>query len=381
MRCLFFDIESSTGYFGDICEFGYVITNEKLDVISKENILINPNGRFCKRIMNEIVSYEKSEYKSKPDFTCYYEKIKEIVSSSDVVLGYSMTNDAIHLNAECKNYAKKCIDFNFYDVQRIVFEYDNSLIEIGLERALLKLNIKREGKPHNAMDDSYNTMLVLKSILDNLDFSLEELLKMVSHIEDKNINGIIESVEINHKNKKERIIERINKGKSIENDKMLSKIFNKYIKDVRMKKNSKSCLNGKKICVSKKFENGDFKDMMNLITLLARRGARYTIKESEADWYVKHQEDSNDSPRYNNVKHIINDGRKIKIIEFNELLKLLGVTLEDLLSTDLSILDYVVGGNSYERNRRYGYKLKKLRSANQSVYLKDFFKEEMSCYS
>ena len=44
MRVLFFDLEfahSKNG--GKICEFGYVVTNEKLEILRKENMIINPN--------------------------------------------------------------------------------------------------------------------------------------------------------------------------------------------------------------------------------------------------------------------------------------------------------------------------------------------------
>ena len=44
MRYLIFDIECCDGRH--ICEFGYVITNEKFEVLDKQVITINPEKKF-----------------------------------------------------------------------------------------------------------------------------------------------------------------------------------------------------------------------------------------------------------------------------------------------------------------------------------------------
>lgn len=45
MRYLFFDIECADGSKA-ICEFGYVLTDEKFNIIRKRNILIDPECHF-----------------------------------------------------------------------------------------------------------------------------------------------------------------------------------------------------------------------------------------------------------------------------------------------------------------------------------------------
>ena len=43
MRILFFDLEYASCKNGcKICEFGYVITNEKFEIIERNNLIINP---------------------------------------------------------------------------------------------------------------------------------------------------------------------------------------------------------------------------------------------------------------------------------------------------------------------------------------------------
>ena len=48
MEYIFFDIECANCFQGrgKICSFGYVITDESFNVISKNDILMNPHSRF-----------------------------------------------------------------------------------------------------------------------------------------------------------------------------------------------------------------------------------------------------------------------------------------------------------------------------------------------
>ena len=48
MKYVFFDIECSNSFVesSKICSFGYVLTDEKFNIIKKEDIFINPSGKF-----------------------------------------------------------------------------------------------------------------------------------------------------------------------------------------------------------------------------------------------------------------------------------------------------------------------------------------------
>ena len=45
---LFFDLECANCYnhVAKICEFGYVLTDDKLNIIAKENLIVNPMSPF-----------------------------------------------------------------------------------------------------------------------------------------------------------------------------------------------------------------------------------------------------------------------------------------------------------------------------------------------
>ena len=46
MKYLFFDIECADGGKATICSFGYVIADMDFKIIKREDIIMNPEGRF-----------------------------------------------------------------------------------------------------------------------------------------------------------------------------------------------------------------------------------------------------------------------------------------------------------------------------------------------
>lgn len=96
-----------------------------------------------------------------------------------------------------------------------------------------------------------------------------------------------------------------------------------------------SDLNGKSLCVSLNYEIGHFKEMLSLVQLLTNHNATYKMKASDNDIFVTcEMKDDEGNLRYcSRLKHVndaIKKGKDIKIISFDELLKALNVTEEEL---------------------------------------------------
>ena len=64
MKYLFFDIECANCFnnIGKICEFGYVMTDEKFKVLDKNLILINPNTKFDWYVAKNLLAHSKKQY-------------------------------------------------------------------------------------------------------------------------------------------------------------------------------------------------------------------------------------------------------------------------------------------------------------------------------
>ena len=78
MKYLFFDIETllAQNVNPRIVSFGYVLTDENFNEISKEDILINPkdNSKVVER--SKVRQWKQDETKDKEGFKVFYNKIK-----------------------------------------------------------------------------------------------------------------------------------------------------------------------------------------------------------------------------------------------------------------------------------------------------------------
>ena len=189
-KYLFFDIECSNGY--NICSFGYCIVNEKLKVIEKKDIVINPESKFVlaqkgQRARIQLAYPEEYFYKQ-DTFPSFYGKIKKLLSQSGyTVIGHSIQSDIYFLAFACKRYHLQSIKVEGFDTQRIYKEYTKSSQVASLERILTALEIDCDNLTlHKSSDDAHATFLVLRELCDREDKSLDELL---SSFEQCKVNG------------------------------------------------------------------------------------------------------------------------------------------------------------------------------------------------
>jgi len=124
MKYLFYDLEYATSKGGNIkiCEFGYVVTNEKFDVLERDNFIIDPN--ITRQdwdwwvIKNKLIR-KVNEYENSPAFPHFYSNIKRLIDNADYVIGHTLNGDAKALNIECQRYDMPSLDYDFYDVKNI----------------------------------------------------------------------------------------------------------------------------------------------------------------------------------------------------------------------------------------------------------------------
>ena len=133
MKYVFFDIECACVFknTAKICAFGYVITDETFRVLEKEDILINPKGKFhlTDRKGGEglVLPYEYEDFKKYPVFPAEYARIKALLEDKEaVVLGHATMNDVNYLNLETRRYHLPSFCFDYYDTQ---FFYMNTRSE------------------------------------------------------------------------------------------------------------------------------------------------------------------------------------------------------------------------------------------------------------
>ena len=144
MKYLFFDIECSvvSKNAAKICAFGYCLTDEKFNILEKEDLLINPQGGFHltdrKGTQGLVLPYEYASFKKYPTFLERAEKIYGLLQDPDtLVVGHATMNDVKYLNLESNRFQLPSFAFSFADTQ---FLYMNSIGEFSRFVGMTALN-------------------------------------------------------------------------------------------------------------------------------------------------------------------------------------------------------------------------------------------------
>lgn len=337
MRYLFFDIECCNGK--NICEFGYVITDDKFNILEKKDITINPETKFNltgrPNGRDLYLYYPESTYYKSYKFPHFYDDIKEIIEHPDqLIVGHAISNDAGFLRIACRRYKLEPINFKFADSQRMFSEFTNIRKSISLETAGENLNVEKPKYLHKSDDDSELTMNLVKGMCEQLDCTLEELIELCDSCSGKSENN-----EIKYDDSEIRQQKRYESAKSGINNNIRGRnyrMFLQYLDGVKPQGDIiESPINGKTLCVSLNYEIGHFKEMLSLVQLLTNHNATYKMRASDNDIFVTYdaRDDEGNIRHCSRLKHVndaIVESKDIKIISFDELLKILNVTEEEL---------------------------------------------------
>lgn len=151
-----------------ICAFGYVLCDEKFNIIVKEDILINPKGKFHltdgRGEHGLVLPYEYSEFKNYPVFPQVYKKIRALLEDkNNLVFGHATINDVNYLDLETRRFRLPSFEFDYSDSQLMYMTSVNDFSrQFGLEYITDSLDV--EFTPHRAADDAYATMRVTEAL-------------------------------------------------------------------------------------------------------------------------------------------------------------------------------------------------------------------------
>ncbi len=179
MRYLFFDIECCDGH--TICELGYIFTDENLQILEKNHILINPRKEFNltgrKDSKDVHLAYSEEEYRNSPTFAEVYDRIASIFNDKDCqVIGFSIESDINYLRRACSKSKKKQIILpKYYDFQDAYCNYAK-INSISLKNLASKFEIN-DLTWHNSVDDAYVVVCALKKVCELSNMTPKEFLK------------------------------------------------------------------------------------------------------------------------------------------------------------------------------------------------------------
>lgn len=287
MKYVFFDIECACVFknTAKICAFGYVVTDEKFNVLEKEDILIDPRGKFhlTDRKGGEglVLPYEYEDFKKHPAFPAEYARIKALLEDKEaVVLGHATMNDVNYLNLETRRYRLPSFRFDFYDTQ---FFYMNTqrcfTRQLGLGAMAEELGV--EFTPHRAVDDAYATMRVCEALVRRDGADTVPAFVERYHIRAGQIAGYKITPLASQGLKSylaERDEEREKRAKAHDE-------FYRYVNKYMHRRSKGGSLAGKVFCFSKEVEE-EVPLSVHLVAAIFASGGKYTSHPSECNVYI-----------------------------------------------------------------------------------------------
>ena len=315
MRLVFFDIECAGVHktYAKICAFGYVVCDEQFNIIEKEDILINPRGRFeltdRKGEKGITLPYEYSEFKKHPSFPAVYGRIKVLLEDKNAyVFGHAVLNDVKYLNLETRRFKLPSFKFRFNDSQLIFMTYKNDFSrQFGLESIAENLGV--EFTPHRAADDAYATMRIVEALCKVNNCTFEELLKLYKITSGKieNYNIIRPQAEAFRQYSKQKNIEKERRSRARVK-------FNNYYLKKRFVKGGK--LGGAVFTFTRAIED-DISVSLALVDKIYANGGKYTQQVEACAYFVQTEGDVSGRAK------TANSSENIKVLEIADLERLL----------------------------------------------------------
>ena len=362
MKYLFFDIECADGGKATVCSFGYVIADMEFNIIKREDIVINPEGRFCltgrEGRPDLQLAYPIATFKRAPNFKHFYNKIKALVENEEYyVVGHSIGDDVTYLNKACARYELEPFCFSYFDTQKMYRELTGDKKSISLENALAAFEIDEKFRYHQSVEDARATMFLLKVLLTKANASFEDYRTSTDRCTGKTANGKSEWDYTSPITEGRRLRECGLRGEKGDNVMLRGRrnhtLFLRYLDfgEAIGEKNSK--LAGKKISISMNYETGHFKEMVIIAGMIKAAGGEYVLKASSVDIFATFDcldEDGNlrRCSRGEYVRDAIQKGRNIEVITLDGLLELLGTSREEIEAAEPIDIEYLAD-NRYKR--------------------------------
>ena len=207
-KYLFFDAECCDGRH--ICSLGYVICDENLEIVEKQDLLINPEKPFSWHVVKKL-ALPRGAFFASQKFPDVAGKIADLFSGGLIALGWSVSNDYIFLQNACARYGLQFIEnAEFYDVQTLFMTLLNaeqnagqsagqSMGQVALERAMQQLFLPPISDKHKSDDDAEMTMHVLKKLCAERNVTAKELLDSCKESKGYIRDGVIKVWSFNQK--------------------------------------------------------------------------------------------------------------------------------------------------------------------------------------
>ena len=277
---VFFDLECANCHknVAKICEFGYVLADDNLNIIEADNLLINPKAPFNIYGFEKAglkLSYTQEEYKKHPPLKNRYPFIKSLLADpANNVFGYSVDSDAEYLASDCQRSGIYPCSFRFIDVMRLFKIYLKRTEKLSLDAVYTEFYGESDLTHHEAKNDSIMTLKVFRAFLDKSGVSLKDV-----------INGypLAHGELFFGKVVKDGTVFHYTPGNHLSPTN--KRILDEFMLSVRPSEKLKDPLN-KSFYFEKSFTKDHFAQLLVFADRLAELGGRLTFVMPKADYIV-----------------------------------------------------------------------------------------------
>lgn len=276
MKFLAFDIEAANGYMlSSICSVGVVIADEHFNVLSRENIWINPRTKYnlngTRANVGIDLGLDKALLKASPDFKHVYPRLKSLLTDTQyVVVGHAVDSDVRMLNKACERYRLPSIDFEFVCSQLLYKLYKGDKEVKGLSKIADELGIVFH--QHNSEEDAYVSLLTLKYLVEDSGLSVAQLVERYHVRVGSNVNFELSrpvSLEgqVSRKQVTQQAIGQI-------------KEFVSKVKVISSEYKNKT------FCLARSLELSLGEELKEALTKIVQKGGHYAAKLFKGNYYV-----------------------------------------------------------------------------------------------
>ena len=370
MKYLFFDIECASrdkAGRNQMYSFGYLLTDENLNVLEKEkDLLINPAvEQWDWHVVKNILAYPKFAVEKSPKFCKFYNKLQELLENpKTIVCGFSVKDDVGYLLDECERYKCEPFQFKFYDIQRLAANVSGTKVN-GLGTIYVEWCGRLADGAHRSDVDARYTYEVAKAICHKTNKELIDLFQ-----ENEVCQGKIDGFRFGYSDEElltrdERRAKRDEKrmqyfsGHKEKNGERILKeeyqdfilkgsrndlLFLRLLDYVQPKNKRAQIFEGKKISISLNYELYHFRNMLKIVQMICDCGGEYVKKASVADIFVSYEdvENGRTCTKQKFVEEAIANGAQIQMMSFEEFLKKLNLTEQELNALPDEDVDYLL---------------------------------------
>jgi hypothetical protein len=167
-----------------MCSLGYVVFDDKFNIIEKRDIIVNPESSFdwylLRKKSKTKLAHPKKYYEMFEPFPILYQEIKKILETKySGIFGFDVMNDLKYVYDSCDRYKLRQIKIKGYDVRKILNNYDNYSGGLSTATEVYVKDLNTNLTSHKSDDDSEMTMKVLETICVNMEVSIAELINLI----------------------------------------------------------------------------------------------------------------------------------------------------------------------------------------------------------